>query len=80
MTSPDLFDGEAKDNAVTLIRRFVAWFDQHQKSEPVNIDWFVTECRDFLEDPYAPLWDNIEVEKPKGGSRALADASRQGEK
>lgn len=65
MTSPDLFDADAKENAVTLISRFVAWFDQHQASETVNIDWFLTECRDFLADPHAPLWDNIDVEKPK---------------
>lgn len=81
--SADLFDSDARENAVKLISRFVNWADQHKESDTLDIGWFLTECRDFLADPYMEPWSNIEVEKVKkkkvDGSLSVAGASRQGE-
>lgn len=62
--SADLFDSDARENAVRLLSNFVNWVDQHKEEETLDIGWFVHECREFISDPYT-AWNEIEVEKPK---------------
>ena len=86
--SLDLFDTPALKGAQALIKDFVSWWEQHGPDEVVNIEWFIHECKDFLEDPLRASWtaEGPAEAKPQPeqdpnlvGSLSVSGAPRQGE-